>query len=245
MHFFYFPGYRISIDLDYVIYEDTENYKDIDYYASILEKVAQYLTKHYGNIFETPTIYPERGGIKVKVPIHVSKGTTPKINIDVTHGKYNKIILPPLNLSMKVAGYENVYARVMRIEEIFAEKIRALIQRTHVRDLYDIYYLQDYVDIETVTNLLEPKLETKGLTFDPSLLSERRDVFEKEYPNLMKYTKNVPPFDVVWGRVITTLKEMEENILENDLEREKEKEKKQERGKEESEEEEEELEMGA
>ncbi len=37
---FYFPNFRISVDLDYVIYEDRDSYRNLEYYKELLQKIA-------------------------------------------------------------------------------------------------------------------------------------------------------------------------------------------------------------
>jgi len=210
---FYFPNFRISVDLDYVIYEDSGSYRDLEYYVQLLQKIGGYLEEVYSGIFGKIEISRERGGIKGKVPIVVERGTVPKINLDITFGKYNKIFLSPEDREMLVPGFEGVYARVMCINEIYAEKIRSLFQRTQIRDLYDVYFLSEYIKDENVSELVKDKFEMlRGIDFDIDRLINKRESFMREYPHLLKYTNSPPTFEIMWKKVIRILNEIEETI---------------------------------
>ena len=84
---------------------------------------------------------------------------------------------------------------VMAEDEIFAEKIRALMTRESARDLYDIVFLlRRGADAEK--SLLEGKLRFYGMEYDAKRLLSRaaglRRIWESELRSLVRH---VPPFD--------------------------------------------------
>ena len=88
-----------------------------------------------------------------------------KIDLDLTGTDSEQILLPVSDrpvfhhysdgLETSVASYG--------IEEIMAEKIRSVFQRTRSRDLYDIGQLAGRVDRDMVKSIVHRKCEYKGL----------------------------------------------------------------------------------
>jgi predicted nucleotidyltransferase component of viral defense system len=69
------------------------------------------------------------------------------------------ITIPPFSL------------RVLKLEEILAEKIHALLKRSNARDLYDLFFLLRFV--EPKEELIEKKLKLFGMKFDKDLIKRK------------------------------------------------------------------------
>ncbi len=98
------------------------------------------------------------------------------------------------------------------VEEIFAEKLRAIYQRGAARDYYDLYQLLetdsitiDFVDVQPA---FEAKCDHNGLTVDLTgeLPAEQQeticDQWETTLPDL---TGDPPAFEMVWNRLDTAI----------------------------------------
>ncbi|MFQ6106254.1 MAG: nucleotidyl transferase AbiEii/AbiGii toxin family protein [Thermoplasmata archaeon] len=87
--------------------------------------------------------------------------------------------------------------RVMTLEEIMAEKVRALLVRRKARDAYDIWFLLNKgvgMDLE----LVEEKLTLYGIELGPALLGKALDECERNWHReLRPLLSQIPEFDGV------------------------------------------------
>ena len=99
--------------------------------------------------------------------------------------------------------------RCYSLEEVFAEKIRALGERGRPRDLYDVIFLLDHPALqghsELVREALAEKCRTKGVV-EPTLelvtTAEVRAELESEWGNMLEHQLPVlPPLDHYWSRL--------------------------------------------
>lgn len=99
--------------------------------------------------------------------------------------------------------------RCYSFEELFAEKLRAMGERSRPRDLYDIVNLfrrQDFhPHAELIRSVYVQKCETKGVevfTFDSIENSPYRVELETEWGNMLGHQlPTLPPFDSFWQEV--------------------------------------------
>nr|WP_232833859.1 nucleotidyl transferase AbiEii/AbiGii toxin family protein [Saliphagus sp. LR7] len=94
------------------------------------------------------------------------------------------------------------------VEEIFAEKLRAIYQRGAARDYYDLYQLLETgsvtIDFADVGPAFEAKCEHDGLTVDlaTGLPEDQQDVIRQQWDTtLPDLTGNPPAFETVWERL--------------------------------------------
>ena len=103
----------------------------------------------------------------------------------------------------------NAEIEVYSLEEIFAEKIRALIQRTRARDLYDTGMLYDLINKNKVLPILAKKFDFKGVILDISSLTKRKDDFSNAWDaSLNHQLKVIPDFEIFFKKVITVINEI-------------------------------------
>ena len=101
-------------------------------------------------------------------------GSRTKIKIDITNEGCEKILLP-LSVRRIIHPYSDTLEaeiRVYALEEILAEKIRSLFQRTRPRDLYDVWCLWDRVEKRRFLRYWLRSSERKMLRWTLKILSE-------------------------------------------------------------------------
>ena len=117
--------------------------------------------------------------IQIKIPYQgplLSSGSLPRIKLDLS--KEETLSQDPFFLPL-IHGYldkDMCEAQVAcySLYEIFAEKLRALAQRTRPRDLYDVVHLMDHfdqlnLDQKILQDVLRQKFDHKGLSFHAAL----------------------------------------------------------------------------
>lgn len=99
------------------------------------------------------------------------------------------------------------------MEEITAEKIRALFERTRPRDLYDVSFLVNIIDEDKILNLLHEKFKFKGVNIEIESLVKRRDDFAAAWQtSLNKQLRNVPDFDNTFNEVLNTIENFKKKL---------------------------------
>jgi len=130
------------------------------------------------------------------------------IRIDLLSSE--KIVHPPIRnrIAHNYADDLPKTARVMcySLEEIFAEKIRAMGERGMPRDLYDIIFLfrerfgKEKSDL--VRSILTAKCEAKGIpvpTFETIKSSPNMEELKSEWANMLEHQlPALPPFENYW-----------------------------------------------
>ena len=99
--------------------------------------------------------------------------------------------------------------RCYSLEEVYAEKLRAMGERGRPRDLYDIIYLLDFPGLadhpDLVRDVLIAKCEAKGVPVPTLELLEgapHRAELESEWSNMLRHQlPALPPLDHYWGRL--------------------------------------------
>jgi predicted nucleotidyltransferase component of viral defense system len=105
---------------------------------------------------------------KLRFPGILTKFNTVRIDVSLVNVVFGfevknyispYITIPPFSL------------RVLKLEEILAEKIHALLKRSNARDLYDLFFLLRFV--EPKEELIEKKLKLFGMKFDKDLIKRK------------------------------------------------------------------------
>jgi predicted nucleotidyltransferase component of viral defense system len=74
--------------------------------------------------------------------------------------------------------------RVLKLEEILAEKIHALIKRNNARDLYDLFFLLRFV--EPNKELIQKKLKIFRMEFDKELIKRKIEEIKPKWEAELK-----------------------------------------------------------
>lgn len=189
----YIKDYRFSEDLDFTIKKDGDMNPDTigQYMLEAFDQGKQLLglAIQHQNIKIDP--FPDKKGlfIQIKVPYQsplMPSGTLPKVKLDLTQDEeiVDKTRWVPLMHDYSDAEIVSIPIQSYSLDEIFAEKCRALVQRTRPRDLYDVVNLYErfYEDKEDPSNfkyIAKCKFKFRGLEFPESLLRFSDEKFEE------------------------------------------------------------------
>ena len=200
----YFLDYRFSEDLDYTLLLEEPDIEDIQ--AKISEAVetasegpVQFLDFELRPRYGVKLFQGELLGFEVRILFRLLSrtGNLPKIKMDITLEKYENILLP-LQERQILHGYSDsprfsvVSIRAYSLEEILAEKIRSLFQRTRPRDLYDVWFLKNVADLGSAAQILCPKFEAKEVEPDVNALQGRKPYYERAWKSSLGHQLSCP-----------------------------------------------------
>lgn len=140
--------------------------------------------------------------LRVEGPLFTGKSMS-YANVGIDINLKSSVIRPAQLLSHKSLHPEIPATLVlcMAREEIFAEKIRAILTRKKARDLYDLYFLLQS-GITASSELIEKKMEYYQSTFDPTTFLLRIKEFQHSWDREMKgLLETVPSFQTVISMV--------------------------------------------
>lgn len=192
----YFGAYRFSQDLDFSATEGVPEAL-FQYVEEVCKRATERLQNRGENAHFCCARYTEKAPhpekqqaftVKVRLPWHRDWGT--RIMLEVT--MQEPILAEPQTLPI-LASYGEVFEapiRVYSLEEIMAEKIRAILQlekklhergwgRSRVRDYYDLWRILNefgsHLDLTVIKSLVEQKCLLKGIVWAgvESLFSDR------------------------------------------------------------------------
>lgn len=201
----YHENYRFSDDLDFSL---AYPIKDKDLFTHI-NQAADRAKEEIGINFQISSkLSKTETGFKGKIYFNIIQnvnGIPLSIKIDITNYD-DEIILLPIGKKKIFHSYSdelNAEIQAYSLEEIFAEKIRALIQRTRVRDLYDVGMLYDLINKNIVLQILDEKFKFKGVIFDVSSLIKRKDDFANAWKNSIRHQlRTLPDFELFYNKVL-------------------------------------------
>ena len=207
----YHENYRFSDDLDFSLTHPIKN-KDLFIHMKVaIDKAKEEVGINFqisSKLDKTETGF--RGKIYFNM-IQNAAGTPRSIKVDITNYD-NEIILLPIEKKKVFHSYSdelNAEIEVYSLEEIFTEKIRALIQRTRARDLYDTGMLYDLINKDKVLQILDEKFGFKGVFLDISSLIKRKDDFSNAWnASLNHQFKIIPNFEIFFNKVIKIISEI-------------------------------------
>ena len=222
----YFPDYRFSEDLDFTattLISETE-------IKNVIESSFSWILEQDGPDFYVEPIRfeivdDEYGEESYQIRVYyrgpLNWGGSPRsIKLDVTRAE--KVLLPTVERKVFHPYSDNKIFETLELpcyslEEVMAEKIRAIGgQRRFAisRDLYDISNLLDSgVNLETVKQILPEKFRTKGLNLslvDVESLENRYSEFEYDWIRRLSYLvpNNQQAFEEVWLRIFSLINEI-------------------------------------
>jgi len=201
----YFPGYRLSEDLDFTYKGEDYKTEDIKkYFEDLTERVKKEVRislniqdeqEHKTGNFNFYLSYAgPLGGVGENKSIKIDITNNEKLcNDPVELNVYNEYT--DLNEEFTIFGYT--------LEEIIAEKMRSLMQRTMPRDLYDIWYMFEKENKNIEDYIFDFQEKTKFKQLDPNQLTQtilgKEATFRRQWEtNLSQQIMDVPNFDDVW-----------------------------------------------
>jgi predicted nucleotidyltransferase component of viral defense system len=201
----FIENYRFSDDLDFTLLEpiDTDTLQ-----AAVSDAVVRVREESSIQFEDEPGFRKTRTVFKATTRFRIlHRGSTSpvKIDLDLTGPDQEKVLLPvstrPVfhpysdGLSVSVTSYA--------LEEIMAEKIRSLFQRTRSRDLYDTWQLADLVNRQDVVSILRQKCDYKDVGAGTTTLSGKRERFKALWRVSLGHQMNkIPDFDEAFEKIL-------------------------------------------
>lgn len=211
----YFETYRFSEDLDFTLVEGAPS--DPESLATAFRRVAERLQSVAGlelppelfrfEVYQNPRGRPSiEGRVSYRGPLPRS-GSTPRIKLDLTA---DEVLVRPSVLRPIWHPYPDASAmgratvRSYSYDELFGEKLRALVERTRPRDLYDVvnmfWFEPERPQSTAVVDTYQGKCRFKGieapLTADGLLPAPHRQDLEADWaPMLSHQLPELPPLD--------------------------------------------------
>lgn len=121
------------------------------------------------------------------------------IKVDVSFRE--RVQLPPRQTALTNPYGPPFTVTCMALEEILAEKIRAVLMRRAPRDYFDLWLLFQREDISfaALPDLIRAKLDTVGRPYELQRLWDEPDVLQRVWTDdLRQLMRDVPPFDTMF-----------------------------------------------
>lgn len=193
----HFDDFRFSEDLDFVCFEDVSD--------DFMKFVENNMTDLDVEFTEISNIERKDESFKFKIKYNQSTGAKTSIKVDLS--LRGDVMLdhpekPILHFYETLQSPFSVPA--MSLEEIMAEKVRAIIYTKHPRHLYDIQFLHNQ-GVTINPDLVRTKIKTVyNEDFDIEKLQERLPEKEKDWITDLRPLLPVPPppFDEVSKEVL-------------------------------------------
>ena len=208
----YIETYRFSEDLDFTVMPDGPI--GSGQVLSILERLLVRVHDASGidfsirspNLRERPNGLSAEGRIYYRGPRNAPMAASLKLDLSAEEKVVRPSVLRPIAHPYPDQLPDPGTARCYAFEELFAEKIRAMGERSRPRDLYDIvnlFWRQDLrAEPSLIRTVLSEKCTVKGAPI-PSLKaiqnSSHRAELEAEWANMLAHQLPVlPPFEQFW-----------------------------------------------
>ena len=147
-------------------------------------------------------------GNSTKVVLSYTSALEYKNNIILDISKREKPILKPITKELKSPYFKEIEVLTFQLEELIAEKIRAVIQRNKPRDYLDVYYVlgRKGFDFNKAIGIAKQKLKASGGEFDAGRAFRDLDVVRSLWEeDLRGLTPEMPDFDRVVKRIKSKL----------------------------------------
>jgi predicted nucleotidyltransferase component of viral defense system len=212
----FFETYRVSEDLDFTITD--ASHLNENFLKRVFGEIGQWVYERTG--IELPAdkqdfdIYPNprgsmqcEGKITYRGPVSPNSGGLPRIRLDLLADE--RLVLAPVRAAVfhpySDEPEEGIFANCYAYEEVFAEKTRALAERTRPRDLYDVINLFRNEDARpapaVMLDVLRQKCEHKGIAI-PTLtaLEPHRETLSGSWDSMLRHQlPSLPDLDAFWA----------------------------------------------
>src|ERR1051326_5644127 len=205
----YFETYRFSEDLDFTLRD--ESHIDEEFLVPVFEEVVAWVAEQAGlsipadqiefDIYNNPRGRPNcQGKIAYRGPVSPTSGGWPKIKLDLTADE--RLVLAPVPRDVfhpyTDRPEDGILANCYAYEEAFAEKLRALAERTRPRDLYDVVNLYRHTDSrptpQVLREVLQQKCDYKAITLPTfNALLPHRQALEAMWNDMLAHPLPVLP----------------------------------------------------
>lgn len=194
----YIDGYRFSLDLDFTLTRTTE-------FDKVLQESSQLVKRESGIDFEDEVeTKAVKSGFEAKIPFRLYYPSQMKIKVEITTPE-KEIIILPVRRRRLIHPYSDecrTRVRTYSIEEILAEKLRSIFERTRPRDLYDTWFLSSTIKVRDITPIIKRKFKFKNVKFSVERLTDRRENFQSAWePSLKNQLRELPEFKTVYSKI--------------------------------------------
>lgn len=205
----YFKNYRYSEDLDFTLRQALPGRE----LSGALDSVMEYLRREYNADFRIRDFDSKPHFTDARIQFAGLNGGRNTIAVDI--GADEKIMDNVVEMPIINPYYEAKFSvKTYSLEEIAAEKLRSLLQRTRVRDYYDVWFLltqkKKRLDAKKIRKIFLEKMAYKKLVFkgkeqllDREKLEQAKAYYTSHLGNQLK--RPLPPFEKM-------KKELEERI---------------------------------
>lgn len=215
----YFEAYRFSEDLDFTITDNA--HINSDFLAEEFSNISEWIYEHTGIDIPKEHICFERyenprgnisitGKVAYKGPMQ-RRANMPTIKLDLAD---DELVICQPTLRNVHHPYSDMPTDDLKIltysvEEIFAEKLRAFVERMRPRDLYDIIHLYNdkrwHLKKAAVFNVFKKKCEFKNIPM-PSLESIENSTTKNDliadWDNMLAHQINpLESYDHYWRQL--------------------------------------------
>lgn len=210
----YLETFRFSEDLDFSVLEGSLIAEDIvlGHLGRMLERIGGESGIDFAVREPRLRVRPNgslEGRIYYRGPRNTPNPTSIRLDLTVIEQVTRPSVMRPIQHLYSDQLPEPATVRCYSLEEVFAEKIRAMGERGRPRDLYDIVFLLDAPGLvdqaELVNETLIVKCESKGVpvpTLELLQDSPHRVELESEWVNMLGHQlPALPPLDHYWGRL--------------------------------------------
>ena len=206
----YIDGYRFSDDLDFTL----TTKRDMDFLRDLIINTIEKIKDDCGINFEENIKLEEvKNGYVGVVYFRITRqvGSPIKIKLDITDIDNEKVLLKPLEENLIHKYSDNVKSKIIiyQLDEILAEKLRSIFQRTRPRDIYDIANIWDMVNESSTMKLFRDKCEFKKIQPNLEDISDKIEQFRGAWDTSLRHQlKNVPDFNETFNEVIKIIEKI-------------------------------------
>ena len=215
----YFETYRFSEDLDFTLVK--EDHLNAGFLKNVFSEIAEWVYENSGieipvekllfDVYKNPRGNSScQGKVYYKGPLAPqSEKSMPRIKLDLTA---DEVLVKPSVINLVKHEYTDTSEDLFKIQsygykEIFAEKIRALGERSRPRDLYDVINFYRRPESENkvlmIQNILKEKCTFKGINLpDYPLLESHKQACSDGWEQQLKHQLPfLPPFESFWDEL--------------------------------------------
>ena len=204
----YVEGYRFSDDLDFTLLSKIDKRSLNDSILKSIRNAKECCGIYFDdNIRLDENINGYEGTIYFRIIRRT--GSPHKIKLDITGNLKEKIIFNPLRRKLIHNYSDELKSKILiyPLNEIIAEKLRAIFEITRPRDIYDIVHVWDKVDKLSIPKIFMEKCEYKDVNPDVKYLINKKDDFKHAWEaSLQHQLKIVPDFDLIFNKILKILK---------------------------------------
>lgn len=187
---------RFSEDLDFSILEDIS--------LEEAEKIIKEIVKN-NNHLKIKSAKKTKDSLLIKISFTGILTRYNTLRVDIN---FNNKLIRGFDVKNYISDYIDINPfslRVLKIEEIIAEKIHALLNRDKARDLYDLFFLLRIANFDK--DLAEEKLKIFGMKLNKKILEKNISNLESIWKKELKafVLNELPDFNVVKDFVLSRI----------------------------------------